>query len=80
MANYVHGCATAHQFVETFARFGRMVCCAVKIESGEFDRELIREKWGRDPVQAIESDMERGLMGVEYDVVERLWILVSEGA
>lgn len=76
--NYVHSCGPAHSFVETFARFGRLVCCSVKIASGEFDRELIRDRWHRDPIDAIDSDIQRGLMGVPVETWEPFWTLVRE--
>lgn len=78
VANYAHGCATSHEFVETFARFGRLACCWVKIASGEFDRELIRERWHRDPIDAIDSDIQRGLMGVPVETWEPFYTLVME--
>ena len=77
-ANFLHACGPSHQFVETFARFGRLVCCAVKIESGEFDRELIRVKWHRDPIDAIHSDVDGERMGVPFEVYDPLWVFVRE--
>ena len=76
--NYVHSCGPAHSFVENYARFGRLVCCWVKIANGTFDRDLVRAKWHRDPIDAIDSDIQQGLMGVPESVWLPFWILVSE--
>ena len=76
-ANFITACPTAHEFVEKYSRFGRLICCWVKIEKGEFEREVVRRRWRRDPISAIHADVDAGLME-GWTEWEAFWLLVSQ--
>lgn len=75
-ANFVHCCTASHEYVEKFSQFGRLVCTVAKIQNGTFDREIVREKWRRDPIDNLHADKDGGNFGpCDW---EELWLFVSE--
>ena len=77
-ANFLHCCATSHAYAKPKSRYVRLACTAAKIQNGTFDRETVKVKWRRDPIDAIHADIDGGLMGVSQDVWEPLWVFVRE--
>lgn len=77
-ANTVTACRPAHEYVERYSQFGRLVCAVAKIRSGTFCRETVRDGWGRDPIDAIHADRDGGLFVVPEADWEPFWILLSE--
>ena len=76
-ANFVHCCAYSHwEIVEKFSQFGRLMCTVAKIQNGNFKREIVREKWRRDPIDNLHADKDAGKF--EPCDWEDLWLFVSE--
>lgn len=44
----------AHDWLHKYLTVGRLVCWYAKYRKGEFDRDEIREYWGRDPIGIVE--------------------------
>jgi len=52
--NLVAACRKCHDFVQS-TNSGRILCWYVLHEAGRFDREFVREIFGRDPIGAVDA-------------------------
>lgn len=60
--NVVAACRVCHDWNhQAWQRAGRMLATEALIRAGRFDRELSRERWGRDVIAAIEVDWQTGM-------------------
>lgn len=65
-SNVVTVCRVAHDWIhDCFQRAGRMVATEALCRAERFDRDLVRERWGRDPIDAIHVDFDRGIFACD---------------
>jgi hypothetical protein len=79
-ANFLSCCECSHDYAKPKAQYVRLCCTAAKIANGTLDRDAVRENWrdNVDPIQAIDADIQAGLMGVPESVWEIPWTYVKD--
>lgn len=76
--NVVAACRVAHEYChDCWQRAGRVVATEALCRAGRFDRERIREAWGKDPIAAIELDWSAGVFASDQVLTDMAIVLLG---